>query len=67
MKLLDAPLVLFGGLAGERNNPRAYDVSPDGRRFLMVKRGEGESPDSASHFVVIHNWFAELKRRVPVP
>ena len=67
LKVLDAPLVLFGGLAGERNNPRAYDVSPDGQRFLMVKRGEGESPDSASHFVVIHNWFAELKRLVPVP
>jgi hypothetical protein len=33
----------------------------------MVKKGEGESPDSASHFVVIHNWFAELKRPVPVP
>jgi serine/threonine-protein kinase len=66
VKVLDTPLMLFGSLGGERNNPRAYDVSPDGRRFLMVKRGEGESPDAASHFIVIHNWFAELKRRVPV-
>jgi hypothetical protein len=43
---------------------RTFDVSPDGRRFLMIK----DATDSAAQpysLVVIQNWFEELKRRVP--
>lgn len=39
---------------------RAYDVSPDGRRFLMIK------PVTAAavtrRLIVIQNWPEELKR-----
>jgi hypothetical protein len=38
-----------------------YDVSLDGRRFLMVKG----SDDNLSQLNVVLNWFEELKRRVP--
>jgi serine/threonine protein kinase len=38
---------------------RNYDVSDDGR-FLMVKWGDAED-----QFVVVHNWFEELKRLAP--
>lgn len=38
-----------------------YDVSPDGRRFVMIQ-GSEEAPPSQLQ-VVIH-WFDELKRRV---
>jgi hypothetical protein len=38
-----------------------YDVSVDGQ-FLMVRRG-----DDASGYVVVDNWFEELKRLVPIP
>ena len=41
----------------------AYDVSPDGQRFLMVKE-----PDQASALAqinVVVNWFEELKRLAP--
>jgi eukaryotic-like serine/threonine-protein kinase len=38
---------------------RSYDVSPDGRRFLMIKQGT-ESP--APTIVVVQNWFEDLKR-----
>jgi hypothetical protein len=41
----------------------AYDVSPDGQRFLMVK--EVEQSPSATQIVVVQNWFEELKRLVP--
>jgi len=41
----------------------AYDVSPDGQRFLMVK--EIEQARSAAQINVVLNWFEELKRRVP--
>jgi len=40
-----------------------YDVSPDGRRFLMVKGDEQST--TATQINVVLNWFEELKRRVP--
>jgi hypothetical protein len=40
----------------------AYDVSPDGQRFLMLKQGE-QVPGQVT---VVQNWFQELKRPVPV-
>src|SRR5439155_10272814 len=39
---------------------RAYDVSPDGQRFLMIK-GQTSMPK----MVVITNWSEELKTSVP--
>ena len=41
----------------------AYDVAPDGQRFLMVN--EVEQSPSATQIVVVQNWFEELKRLVP--
>jgi serine/threonine-protein kinase len=38
-----------------------YDVSPDGRRFLMIR--DGEQP--ATQVNVVLNWFEELKRKAP--
>jgi len=49
----------FAGLAGPRN----YDLSHDGRRFLMIK--EDASPTSGAALVFIENWFEELKRLAP--
>jgi serine/threonine-protein kinase len=44
---------------------RTYDVSPDGRRFLMVKAlGTGASAVPPAVIVVQH-WDEELKRLVP--
>jgi Tol biopolymer transport system component len=40
-----------------------YDVSPDGRRFLMVKGDEQST--TATQINIVLNWFEELKRRVP--
>jgi serine/threonine-protein kinase len=37
---------------------RAYDVHPDGKRFLMVSSAGGDAPD----LNVIFNWRAELER-----
>ena len=43
---------------------RSYDVSPDGRRFLMITTTEGAATDQAQVIVVQH-WDEELKRLVP--
>ena len=41
---------------------RAYDVSADGRRFLMIKESV---PDTArTGMVVVLNWFEELKAKL---
>jgi serine/threonine-protein kinase len=44
---------------------RTYDISPDGRRFLMIKEAESATRDSAPQMVVVLNWHEELKRLVP--
>ena len=48
----------------EPTGVRSYDVSPDGRRFLMIKTATG--PEGArTQLVVVLNWSEELKRLVP--
>jgi len=37
---------------------RAYDISPDGKRFLMLK----EEQEAAARIHVVQNWFRELQR-----
>jgi serine/threonine-protein kinase len=51
-------LAVQAGLTGT-----AYDVSPDGQRFLMVK--ETEPSTSVTQINVVLNWFEELKQKVP--
>ncbi len=44
---------------------RTYDVSPDGKRFLMIKADESQGQTAAASIVIVQNWFEELKRLVP--
>ena len=43
---------------------RCWDVSPDGRRFLMVKY-EDRKPTLVTELILVQNWFEELKRLAP--
>lgn len=60
--LFQGPFLYSGDLA-TLSGCRQYDVTPDGRAFLMVKSSERELAAPPIHFVV--NWFEELKRLVP--
>ena len=65
----DRPTRLFEGLyfdyAQTGGSPgRTYDVSPDGKRFLMIKEGR-EANGTPPSIVVVQNWTEELKRLVP--
>ena len=43
---------------------RTYDVSPDGRRFLVIKDSPLENASaSAPQIVVVQNWMEEWERR----
>jgi Tol biopolymer transport system component len=60
------PRLLFQGKFVRSEFPLtgfAYDVSPDGQRFLMVEETGGST---AAQINVVLNWAEELKRRVPV-
>ncbi len=41
-----------------------WDISPDDRRFLMIKLGE-RKPEPMTELILVENWFEELKRLVP--
>ena len=45
---------------------RAYDVAPDGQRFLMIKEGGGTDQGAAApQIVVVQHFDQELKTKVP--
>ena len=62
--MYENPVVLLSGRYVHRAPGRTYDISPDGRRFLMI-RDLDEEADSPAHMVLIQNWFDELERLVP--
>lgn len=39
-------------------------VSPDGKRFLVIKEG-GADGGQTNELVVVENWFEELKKLAP--
>jgi WD40 repeat protein len=69
------PKTLFRGnyVTGYLENPE-WDISPDGKRFLMIKPAattdEGTSEESTVEIprkiIIVQNWDQELKQRVPV-
>ena len=61
----DKPLEIVDGryaTEGVRDR-RTYDVSPDGQRFLMIKKAANEA--TAPQIIVVQHWLEELKRLVP--
>ena len=43
-----------------------WDISADGQRFLMVKRGGATGEDTQpSQIIVVQNWIEELKGMFP--
>jgi len=43
---------------GSSLTSRVYDVSPNGREFLMLQKSEGR----AAQLQVVLNWFEELRQ-----
>jgi serine/threonine-protein kinase len=69
---LETPQVLFRGtfvpassVVGDRN---PWDISPDGKRFLMMKESTSDTskgPVPRPQINIVLNWTEELKQRVP--
>jgi serine/threonine protein kinase/Tol biopolymer transport system component len=68
------PKTLFRGTysstAIQNSVTTPWDISPDGKKFLMIKPpASAAAPTAASprpKIIVVVNWFEELKQRVPV-
>ena len=61
----EAPVTVFNQdvLGDVSLSLRTYDVSPDGRRFLVIKGAPGENASfSAPQIIVVQNWMEEWKR-----
>jgi serine/threonine-protein kinase len=57
---------LFDGTFFVGANGRTYDVTPDGQHFVMIKdQPTPANPAGPSQFVIVNNWFDELKRLAP--
>ena len=68
---LETPQVLFKGTyCFVQDEDFSWDISPDGRRFLMIKEltDNAQTPAGASprRINIVLNWFEELKQRVPL-
>jgi serine/threonine protein kinase/Tol biopolymer transport system component len=71
---LEIPKTLFQGsyVTYVSGSPvmRPWDISPDGKRFLMIKSplpaGETSAAEGLRKINIVLNWFEELKQRVPV-
>ena len=61
-KALEGRYYMPGG-----TNSRTFDISADGKRFLMIKSVAPTSTDGnvTSNLVVVQNWFEELRRLLP--
>ena len=53
----------WAGRFRESTSGARYDVSIDGRRFLMIRRGANR-PEDEGELILIQNWFAELEGRL---
>jgi len=63
---MQTPSKVFDTKYPEPNPARHYDVSPDGRRFLMIKDApSSEQKGAQANIIVVLNWFEELKQHVP--
>jgi eukaryotic-like serine/threonine-protein kinase len=57
-KLFDWPTIAIPGFG------RTFDVTPDGKRFLMIKEAD-EAQAGSSDINIVVNWIEELKQRLP--
>jgi tricorn protease-like protein len=56
------PIPLFPASQYHVNVARNYDVSPDGKRFLMVKNAQSATTRPA--MVIVTRWFDELRAKL---
>ncbi|MHC4174202.1 MAG: hypothetical protein ACYTBX_09485 [Planctomycetota bacterium] len=59
---VSAPEKLFSGRYESTRVEANYDITPDGKRFIMIKAEEGSEPTQVN---IVLNWSEKLKHLVP--
>jgi serine/threonine-protein kinase len=62
MKVLRGPYFF---LPGNPTPVRAFDIAPDGKRFLMMKESSTDDASERQSLIIVEHWLEELKRLVP--
>jgi serine/threonine-protein kinase len=60
------PVKLFDAVLRGNSAARGYDVSPDGRRFLLIRAVGAEQAGGSPSIVVVQHFDEELKAKVAV-
>jgi len=62
------PRQLFANKSRYQAAGREWDVDPNGKRFLLIRRAESAATSQAPRprIEIVLNWAEELKTRVPV-
>ena len=58
----------ISGVVQDIGAPRNYDITPDGKQFIVVLNAEENqnSQSSTLQINVVLNWLEELKQKVPL-
>jgi hypothetical protein len=67
-KLLFRKTYVYSNLGFGEFEPHLWDISHDGKRFLMMKEAAatGKPAEVSCKINVVLNWFEELKQRIPI-
>ena len=61
----DKPRLWFGKQLADLGVGVNFDISPDGKRFVVLMPAEGPEPKEAqNHVTLVTNFFDEVRRRV---
>ena len=63
--LAGTPETIFDNVGLQSIWGRSYDVTPDGRRFLITLNKEPPTNPLPIQMILVQNWLEELKRLVP--
>ncbi len=58
------PRLWSEGQLTDRGFSQNFDLHPDGKRFAVLKAGEGTEAQEVTHVNLVTNWFDEVRRRV---
>ena len=60
-----ATLFRFAGVYRMSGTATAYDIHPDGKRFIMVSEHKDAAASPRQQINIVLNWFEELRRLAP--
>ena len=61
---IGVPRPLYTGWLGGHPARPAYDVHPDGKRLLAIKRAPQDLGQDTSHMILVFGWLRDLEKKM---